>query len=101
MKAPVVSLGARPGLGLGYVSSKVERKCRFCFDNGAIVRFRDCDISAMTLLRQHISQRFSVGIEVPARIQPETERTLGFASWRRGGPAWAKPFFCFHVAPRS
>jgi hypothetical protein len=89
------------GAGLGYSLGEVERKCRFCFDNGAIVRFRYCDISAMTLLRQHISQRFSVGIEAPARIQPEMERTLAFASWRRGGPVWAKPFFCFHVGPRS
>ena len=38
----------------------------------------------MTLLRQHTSQRFSVGIEAPARIQPETERTLAFASWLEG-----------------
>jgi hypothetical protein len=34
----------------------------------------------MTLLRQHINQHFSVGTKALARIQPETERTLAFAS---------------------
>jgi hypothetical protein len=76
MKAPVAWFGARPGLGLGYVSNKLERKRQFCFDDGAIVRFHYCDISAMALLRQHINQRFSVGTEAVARIQPETETTL-------------------------
>jgi hypothetical protein len=38
----------------------------------------------MTLLRQHINQHFSVGTKALARIQPETERTLAFASWLKG-----------------
>jgi hypothetical protein len=100
MKAPVAWFGARPGLGLGYSFSKVERKCRFCFDNGAIVRFRYCDISAMGLLRQHNNQRFSVGATTPARIQPETERTLALLM-AQGESVWAKPFFCSHAGLRS
>jgi hypothetical protein len=100
MKAPVAWFGARPGLGLGYVSNKLERKRQFCFDDGAIVRFRDCDISAMGLLRQHINQHFSVVTKVVARIQPHTERTLALLM-AQGEFAWAKPFFCSHAEPRS
>jgi hypothetical protein len=42
-------LGRDQGWVWATVSSKVERKCRFCFDNGAIVRFRyrDCKISLL------------------------------------------------------
>jgi len=69
---------------LGYVSSKLERKRQFCFDNGAIVRFHYCDISAITLLRQRTNQHFSVGPKAHVRIQPETERTLDLASWSKG-----------------
>jgi hypothetical protein len=34
----------------------------------------------MTLLRQHINEHFSVGTKALARIQPEMERSLAFAS---------------------
>jgi hypothetical protein len=92
MKAPVAWFGARPGLGLGYVSNKLERKRQFCFDDGAIVRFHYCDISAMALLRQHINQRFSVGTEAVARIQPETETTLALLMAQGGGTCMGETF---------
>jgi hypothetical protein len=47
--------GARPGLGLDGVQANWSVRARSSFDNGAIVRFRYCDISAMALLRQHIN----------------------------------------------
>ena len=55
-ESPGRKLGSATGAGLGYVSSKVERKRQSCFNNGAIVRFRYCDISAMTLVRKHHNQ---------------------------------------------
>src|SRR4029077_20937582 len=38
----------------------------------------------MTLLRQHINEHFSVGTKALARIQPEMERSLAFASSLKG-----------------
>jgi hypothetical protein len=75
--------GATGGWVWATVSSKVERKCRFCFDNGAIVRFHYC-VSAITLLRQRTNQHFFRGPKAHVRIQPETERTLALASWFKG-----------------
>jgi hypothetical protein len=68
------------GAGFGlHVQASWSVCARSGFDNGAILRFPYCDISAMTLLRQHINQHFSVSSTALARIQPETERTLAFA----------------------
>jgi hypothetical protein len=88
MKAPVAtSLGLPCDRGWVWValSSKLEPMCQSCFDNGEIVRFLYCDISAMTLVRKHHNQHlFLLAIKGPTRIQPETERTLAFmAYWSR------------------
>ena len=64
-EAPAQSLG-RAGAGLGCRSRKSERMCRSGLKNGAIVRFPQCDISAMTLLCQHTNQHFSVGTKALA-----------------------------------
>jgi hypothetical protein len=64
--------------------SKVERRPPFCFDNGAIVSFRSCDISAIRALHQHHNQHLFLAIKGPVRIQPDTERTLALASWPKG-----------------
>ena len=58
MKAPVASLGRDRGWVWAVRSSELQRMCRSGFNNGAIVRFPQCDISAMTLLRQHIGVSF-------------------------------------------
>jgi hypothetical protein len=82
MKAPVAKSLGLPG-DRGWVWVHVQASWSVCarsgFDNGAIVRFPYCNISAMTLLRQHINQHFSVRTKALARIQPETARTLAFA----------------------
>ena len=92
------ALGAT-GAGLRLLArSTVCPECAHCA--ATIVRFQECDISAMGLLRQHIIEPFSVVTKAPARIQPETERILALLM-AHGESGWAKPFFCCHAEPRS
>jgi len=55
------------GMGHEEGARPIIRKRQLGFDDGAIVRFRYCDISAMALLRQHINRHFSVVTQSPCQ----------------------------------
>jgi len=88
-ESPGRTVGGATGAGWVALSSKLERKCQSCFENGAIVRFCYCDISAMTLLHQHISQHFSVGAWPMSKFSLRWRGRFTLLHDLRG-PAWRK-----------